>query len=169
MSNNLSLPALGTVIATENIGGVHYQYFILANTSGSEIGGTALPIQVGGTVVDSAGTIQFLAGTVNVAAGSSVITAGTVTQVQSSYISGTTTACGAGTTEILAPATSNYAVITSEDAAIYYVINGIASSTSPGYIPSYREVMLPVISNLGTISVTGAGTAAVAHVSFYKE
>ena len=169
MANNANLPATGTVVATENISDVHYQYFIPAGTAGSAIGGTTAPFQVGGTIVVSAGTVQPLAGTVTVTAGSVVVTAGTVTPTQSTYIGGSTSACGSVAADIVKSATSNWAILAAEGAAAYFVINGTATSTSPGYIPQDGQTMIPVISNLGTIGVIGAGSATVVHVSFYKD
>ena len=89
--------------------------------------------------------------------------------IASTYQGGTAYACGTSATATSIPSGSTWAIIAAEGAAVYYKINGTGTATtvSPGYVPSEGQAWIPALDNLGTLSVVGAGTAAVAHISFF--
>jgi len=87
----------------------------------------------------------------------------------SSYISGTTAACGTTPTSITVPPGATSALIHAEGAAVYWDVNGTAAGTaSPGYVAADMVGLVPAIDNFSKLAVVGV-SGSIAHIEFYAD
>jgi len=65
------------------------------------------------------------------------------------------------------PSTVDTIVISAETGAVYFAINGAASTSSPGYIPQDGFQTVGPIANLTSVNVHSP--TGIAHVQYWRE